>query len=108
MFSTGRMTMTPTILPELHDAVLVSMTLRWEDGGIELVVRPASKVPQNVTLRMSGLTRFVCGRSAPWGFSRHINRVIGPSCRADAVQQLQIEMQSGDMIEIDYVDLDIA
>lgn len=96
-----------TTLPDLHDAVLTSMTLRWEDGSTDLVVRPVSRAPHDVTLRLTGVTRLMCPRLAPWGFSLHINRVDGPIKLDETRQQLQIEMQSGDMIEIDYEDLAI-
>ena len=96
-----------TTLPDLHDAVLTSMTIRWEDGCTDLVVRPVSITPHDVTLRLTGVTRLTCPRSAPWGFSLHINRVDGPIKLDDTTQQLQIEMQSGDMIEIDYQGLAI-
>lgn len=96
-----------TTLPELHDAVLASMTIRWEDGCTDLVVRPVSSAPQDVTLHLTGVTRIMCPRLAPWGFSRHINRVDGPIKLDEATQQLQIEMQSGDTIEIDYLNLAI-
>jgi hypothetical protein len=94
-----------TTLPELHDAVLASMTIRWEDGRTDLVVRPVSVTPHDVTLRLTGVTRLMWPRQAPWGFSLHINRVDGPIKLDETTQQLQIEMQSGDTIEIDYQDL---
>lgn len=94
-----------TTLPEFHDAVLASMTIHWEEGHTDLVVRPVSITPHDVTLRLTGVTRLLCPRQAPWGFSRHINRVDGPLKLDETTQQLQIEMQSGDTIEIDYQDL---
>lgn len=74
---------------------------------MDLVVRPVSTTSQDVTLHLTGVTQIVCPRLAPWGFSRHINRVTGPIELDETTQQLQIEMQSGDTIEIAYQHLAI-
>jgi hypothetical protein len=93
--------MTSHTLHELHDAVLSQIQLRWEEGTLEIVLRPVS-ASHDLIVHFEGLTRFHCPRLAPWGPSIYVNRVTGPIIDIGTRRRLQIEMQSGDVLEIEY------
>lgn len=88
-------------LPELHDAVLLRVQLCWEEGTLDLILRPVS-APHDITLRFDELSQFRCPRLAPWGHSIYVNRVAESLTEEGARHRLQIEMQSGDVLEIEY------
>lgn len=93
--------MNPPTLPELHDAVLSQVQLCWDEGTLDLVLRPVS-APHDIIVRFDGLSQFRCPRAAPWGHSIYVNRVTESQIDASAPRRLQIEMQSGDELEIEY------
>lgn len=93
-------------LPDLHDAVLSKAELFWDEGTLDLVLRPVS-APHDLILHIDGLSHFHCPRLAPWGHSIYINRVAMPLLEGSNSQRLEIEMQSGDVIEIEYQSLSI-
>jgi hypothetical protein len=84
-------------LPNLHDAVLERIELKWEEG---LVTIELTRVPGGVcTLTASGLREFTMSRRQEWGPSACVNRA---EVREDGENGivLEIEMQSGDTITV--------
>ncbi|WP_133817468.1 hypothetical protein [Tahibacter aquaticus] len=81
---------------DMHDWTLVSTSVDWALGVGRLDVRWDGF---DYELRFSGLQRFTMPREFGWGPSVSINVVRGPEDSLGK-QRLQIEMQSGDVIEI--------
>src|SRR5262245_55946103 len=77
---------------DLHDTVLRWVELRWEEKTchLHLRVKGAPRV-----LRFMGVSRFRLSHEEPWGPSLCVNQARGSSLKG-----FEIEMQSGDAIEI--------
>jgi len=88
----------------MHDAVLLSIDLRWADGTVTLGIRTAAG-PKRVIVQE--VTRLVCPREDPWGRSECINEVRFGSPPSSAVFQMEIEMQSGDVLAICGTKIDV-
>ena len=84
-------------LKTLHDAVLLSVDLKWADGTVTLDMRTATG-PEQIVVR--GVTRLVCPREYPWGRSVSVNEIRLEVARAAARFQIEIEMQSGDVLVV--------
>lgn len=80
----------------LHDATLDTITLDWAAGEVEVALRTGSG-PRRI--RASGVTQLSCPRVQEWGASVSVNEVRQVET-IDEQRVLQIEMQSGDVIEI--------
>jgi hypothetical protein len=80
----------------LHDAVLLGIELLWAEGTVTVGVK-ATSGPKRIVVQQ--VTRLVCPREYPWGRSVCINEVRFRT-PSGARLQLEIEMQSGDVIEI--------
>lgn len=83
------------IYPELHDAVLESVSMAWADGDVRLAVRSTGGP---VTLVCSGVTEFNATHDAPWGPSASINEIQWLAHRDR--HSLVVQMQSGDHIRV--------
>ena len=81
----------------LHDVVLLNIDMRWAEGTVTLGVRTASG-QKRITVRQ--VSRLVCPREYPWGRSVSINEVRLGSPPSSAAVQMELEMQSGDVIEV--------
>jgi hypothetical protein len=77
----------------LHDATLVSVHFVWVDGTCILTVRHSQL--SDCMLTFSGVSRVTLPRTYPWGRSQSINSACQPKAG-----QYEIEMQSGDVLEI--------
>jgi hypothetical protein len=82
---------------DLHDATLEKVSIDWATGQAEVRLKTAAG-PR--FLRAFGTTGLVCPRRHPWGPSESVNEVRGPRKLEDRLT-LEIEMQSGDVIEIE-------
>jgi hypothetical protein len=81
----------------LHDAALLRIDVQWAEGTVTLGVRTASG-PMRIVVRQ--VTRLVCPRESPWGRSLSINEVRLGDPPSSAAFQVEIEMQSGDVLVI--------
>ncbi|QDE91730.1 hypothetical protein BHS06_23635 [Myxococcus xanthus] len=92
----------------LHDATLVSVTMEWASGEAHIRVRLSEEAARCAEIRVTGSTLLRCPREQPWGPSVSLNEVRLVSLH-DARQRLEIEIQSGDVIELegDAVELNI-
>jgi hypothetical protein len=84
---------------DLHDAVLEKVTIEVEAGSIEIVLEPVQRqgAAERVVLVARQFDHFVFSRKQPWGLvkSWYVNQVLD-----SLPSRLQIEMQSGDIIQI--------
>jgi hypothetical protein len=91
-------------LDDLHDAVLERIGVQTEDGCITVTLSPVQleNAPKRVVLVAHGFEHFVFPRKQPWGLVKvwYVNRVHGPFSVGPTMQGLEIEMQSGDVIEM--------
>ena len=83
---------------DLHDATLRRLELDWVAGELRCRMT-TGLVPGHpvVTLIAVGVTRLSCPRTFPWGPSESVNTVTVEAQGGGCL--LQIEMQSGDLIE---------
>jgi hypothetical protein len=86
---------------DLHDATLLRVECRWEDGCFYVYLRTGISACPEVQIVATGGRRLDCPRMHPWGPSVSVNEVRGPTELAEKLQRLEIEMQSGDVIVLD-------
>jgi hypothetical protein len=97
----------PTLLTKLHDAVLHSLQLDWQAGSIRLELHAfvnAGEPAVPVVLRAEQVTLLTCPRRNAWGPSKYVNAVRTYPLDTGGVR-LQLEMQSGDVIELEVLTL---
>jgi hypothetical protein len=85
-------------LNQLHDATLDRIEVFWRIGELTLHLRAfIDNKDANLEIKGQGLTALTMPRLQPWGPSDFINRVEAEEFEGG--HRLQIEMQSGDVIE---------
>ena len=85
--------------PNLHDATLLSLTVRWaKQASVEVCFRDDG--PLLIQLNVRGVTLLNCPHDSPWGPSVSVNEVRGPMPADDGTMWLEIEIQSGDTITV--------
>lgn len=92
----------PIQLGQLHDSTLRSVHLDWSTGEVRMALSAvlAGSSASRVVLQASEVTLLRCPRLAPWGWSVSVNEVRRSTDR-DGRVRLELEMQSGDVIEIE-------
>ena len=86
----------------LHDATLVQVQVLWQEGRVLLQLKTGLPGCPDARIVATSFRHFVCPRRLDWGPSVSIHEVIGPTpLAATAVNELVIEMQSGDRIAIE-------
>jgi hypothetical protein len=92
-------------LADLHDAILESVAIRVDDGTVTLGLTRVQfgGAGKQVTLLAREWTSFSCPKHEPWGRATawRVNEARGPSALESGMQHVELEMQSGDVIEID-------
>ncbi len=78
----------------LHDAVLESIQVFWEQRICNCKVQPVSPERSTIVLRFSGVTEVRIPRADPWGPSSSILEV------SETKNSYVLAMQSGDTISI--------
>ena len=86
---------------DLHDATLDGLSLDWEAGLLRFGIRLESYQVTHLELRAIEVKRLSCPRREEWGRSSYVNEVRGPVVINEGGGRLEIEMQSGDVIEIE-------
>ncbi len=81
----------------LHDAVLLTIEMRWAEGTVTLGVNSASGVKRII---VEQVTRLECPREYPWGRSVCINELRFGLPLSTVGFEIEIEMQSGDVLLI--------
>jgi hypothetical protein len=88
----------------LHDAILTSINLEVDAKRITLRLKPIQfeGAPEWVSLIAHDWKKFSCPKEHPWGKSAvwQVNQTRGPFQVNSGLLQLELEMQSGDVIEI--------
>jgi hypothetical protein len=87
-----------SIFPRLHDAILQTLILHWEDGIVRIRLTTGEGGTGVVVLEASGVLNTICPRAYPWGPSDFVNEA--KLQQTGNGQLLTIEMQSGDLLEI--------
>jgi hypothetical protein len=78
----------------LHDATLVDVHFEWAEGKCTMTLRHSEL--SNCRLTFTGVSKLILPRAQPWGPSQSINAAYMRN-----TGQYEIEMQSGDLIQID-------
>lgn len=82
----------------MHDWTLTSLGLEWKSGVATL--KFLNTESNTALLVAKGVVVFNVPRGQEWGRSVSVNELLGPIVLENGCQKLQIEMQSGDVIEI--------
>jgi hypothetical protein len=94
-------------LDDLHDAILDSVTLEVDAKTVALAFTPIrhAGTAERITLIAHDWRLFSCPRQAPWGHASpwRLNAARGPLEVGGDVSSLQLEMQTGDTIEVHAV-----
>lgn len=83
---------------DLHDATLLAVQVDWEDGTCTAEIRHGTA--GSCVLRFSAVSHLTLPRKQGWGPSVSINSFSRASSGL-----YEIEMQSGDVIEIEAADV---
>ena len=92
------------ILPDLHDAILISIELQWEKNTAVLCFEPVESedtAGSRILLKSSGVRLFSYQHRQPWGKSIYVNEARLRVDPATGMSRFQLEMQSGDLIELE-------
>ncbi|MBC3915977.1 hypothetical protein H8L32_00635 [Undibacterium sp. CY18W] len=82
----------------MHDWTLISLRFDWNEARVTLSLNNTAS--DTVYLVAENVARLFVPKMDEWGKSVSINEIIGPTRQSDGIEILQIEMQSGDVIEI--------
>ena len=93
---------------DLHDATLDGLSLDWKTGVLRFMIRLESHQVTHLELQAIELKRLSCPRLNEWGKSSFINEVRGPVVVNEGSIRLEIEMQSGDVIEIEATEVHLV
>lgn len=98
------MTAQPTNEWNLHDATVDAIRFDWAKGRLEILLTvPVTDGPPARMITAEGVIMLRCPHREPWGPSPCINTVRGPGpiYREGKLLAVEIEMQSGDRIEVE-------
>ncbi len=82
----------------MHDWTLISISFNWKGGDATLHFLNSES--NSATLLAHGVSMLIVPRKLEWGRSVSVNSVKGPFDLADGKMKIEVEMQSGDVIEI--------
>lgn len=88
----------------MHDWTLIDLVVEWSIGTITVHFRDEES--RILELKASGLTHLEVPRRRPWGPSVSVNEIRGPT-HLDGRTEIEIEMQSGDVIVIAAQSIDM-
>jgi hypothetical protein len=93
----------------LHDAVLVTAAVGWEDGTADLVLNLPTPPRRQLRIHADGLSWFCCPREQPWGRSVHVNGANAVLPEPGQRAEIRVEMQSGDVLEVraDHISVEV-
>lgn len=83
---------------DLHDATLVAVRVNWDDGTCVADIQHGTL--GRCSIRFSAVSHLTLPRTQNWGRSASINSFSMPRSG-----QYEIEMQSGDLIKIEAVNV---
>lgn len=82
----------------MHDWVLLQITFDWESGGLSIQFKNEDSTV--ISLIAKDTKNLLVPRRENWGQSINVNEVNGPFLFDKNTKKVEIEMQSGDLIEI--------
>ena len=91
-----------------HDAVLVSLTATWRSGDVRIHLQLCEQPSRHVVVVGREVSLLHCPREHPWGESVHVNLIDPPAPTPAGRLRLNIEMQTGDRIEVEAASFMIA
>jgi hypothetical protein len=83
----------------MHDWSLISIVFEWPSGILNLSFRYGEG--HNALLSAINVVELLVPKREEWGPSVSVNEVTGPFMLANGNHRLLIEMQSGDIIQIE-------
>ena len=89
----------------LHDAVLESINFFWESARVIVKLGTCEEPSRNVEILCDKVSGLSCPAKNPWGPSIYVNEVAGSNAADSGNFRLEIEMQSGDIIVIEAVEI---
>ena len=92
-------------LENLQDTRLVDMAINWDRAEALFRFSAGLGDVDEVLVRANGMTLLKCPRRLPWGISSYVSNVR--SIRSDGQIAVEINMESGDMIEFEIADFAI-
>lgn len=84
----------------LHDATLRKVEFDWPQGAVNITLKTGESESDMATIKAEGVRSIRAPRLAPWGPSNSVNTASVKQFSHDS-QCLAIEMQSGDVIEVE-------
>jgi hypothetical protein len=91
-------------LDDLHDAILESVTIQSRAATVALTFLPIAYAgaPAAIRLVAHKWRLFSCPKRDPWGVSSEwrVNESRGPFQIEEGLTRIELEMQSGDTIEV--------
>lgn len=85
---------------DLHDAVLENIIVNWEAQTVILRLGEFG-TRKKIDITAHDFTNLSVPRDNPWGDSKSINNTTSPKLQENGNYLYTIEMQSGDVIEIE-------
>lgn len=82
----------------MHDFTLLNISIEWASGIAKVVL--LNNESSEIFIHMDGLILAKVPRLNEWGKSISVNKVIGVTQTSCGNMKLDIEMQSGDVIEL--------
>jgi hypothetical protein len=93
----------------LHDAVLGRVVVEWQSATATLVLESCEKPSRRVAVSATGVRSLVLPRREPWGQGGvTLVNDMQQTPTSDGGVRLEIEMQSGDRIEIEAREISIS
>lgn len=89
----------------MHDWTFVTLVVEWPKGVVTITLKNSSSA--EVFIIAEGLTDLKVPKRESWGESVSINVVNGPKILDNGNSYLSIEIQSGDVIEIEAKSISI-
>src|SRR5215475_9100783 len=97
-------------LADLHDAILESVAIQVATGAVTFVLTPVQfeGAAKRVILHARQWKMLVCPKEEPWGHAAEwqVNKARGPSMLESGMQHLELEMRTGDVIQVDAASIE--
>jgi hypothetical protein len=83
----------------MHDWTLVSILMNWIESTVTMNFR-VHGIEKPVIIAQ-GITELIVPHREEWGRSVSVNEVLGPTKLTNSNYKLVLEMQSGDLIQLE-------
>jgi hypothetical protein len=83
----------------MHDWTLLSILYEWKAARVTLSLR--TEGPEQLLIVADGVSHLHIPQTKPWGPSVSVNKLHELPASSDKGRKLEIEMQSGDVIQIE-------